>query len=172
MTIPFVHSNFDREPDDHYPTIDPRCVSALLSAWDIPYKVWEPCAPNGSAIADQWPTKMIMGADALNDPVPIGCKSAVTNPPYTTTICNAITGRFRGLVADGQLTVAAFLLRSQWDHAKSRQALLGSEPFAGLVRLRFRPWWSEDRSKQPIHSYQWVVFDSRHKGPPIVKYAA
>lgn len=176
MSVPFVHSGFERRPGDEYPTIDPRCVAALRERWDIPGPVWEPCAPNGSAIADAWPGGMVLGSDALSDPVPDGCRSAVTNSPFKTKLCVAIVSRFRDLVADGHLDVAAFLLRSQWDHAPGRTEameraqILDRPPYAGLIRLRFRPWWSDDRGSSPIHSYQWVVFDRRHRGEPVVRY--
>jgi hypothetical protein len=170
VSVPFVHSGFERRAGDEYPTIDARCVNALLESWDIPGPTWEPCAPNGSGIAAAWWTTMVYGADALTDAVPPGCRSAVTNPPYKTALCMAIVGRLRDLVDAGKLDVAALLLRSQWDHAVGRAELLDAPPFAGLVRLRFRPWWSESRDSAPIHSYQWVVFDRRHRGEPVTRY--
>ncbi len=36
MSSPFVTSNFTREPNDHYPTVDPRCMIALRASWDLP----------------------------------------------------------------------------------------------------------------------------------------
>lgn len=174
MTAPFVHSRFERRVDDNYRTIDDRCVRALRETWDIPGPIWEPCAPNGSGIADAWGGTAVYGTDALTDPVPDGCRSAVTNPPYKTKICVAIVTRLRDLVAAGELDVAALLLRSQWDHAPGRlmerAELLDFPPYAGLIRLRFRPWWSDSREKTPIHSYQWVVFDRRHEGEPVTRY--
>ena len=34
-TVPFVHSGYTRRLNDHYPTIDPRCVQALVETWRI-----------------------------------------------------------------------------------------------------------------------------------------
>jgi len=169
--IPFVQSKFERRPDDNYQTIDERCVVALGESWDIPGPVWEPCAPDGSGIAAAWPDRVICGSDAMTDPVPDDARSIITNTPYKTKVCNAMVTRLSGFVADGSLDVAAFLYRSQWDHAGGiRAKMLDEPPFAGLVRLRFRPWWSEDRDSSPIHSYQWVIFDRRHIGEPVVRY--
>lgn len=167
----FVHSGYDRIPNDDYQTIDKRCIQALLESWDIAGPIWEPCAPHGSGIADAWPFDVSPGRDALTDLPAPWAFFAVTNPPYTTAICVAIARRLRSLVADGRLIAAALLLRSQWDHRSTSGAeLLEGPPFAGLIRLRFRPWWSQERTASPIHSYQWLIFDNRHDREPIVRY--
>lgn len=169
----FVKSNFARVADDHYPTIDARCLNALLACRPLPTNVWEPCSPGGSALADQLEAAghvVERGVNVLVEDPPPGCRDAVTNPPYAKPICNQIVFRLVELVRSGALDSAAVLVRSQWDHAGSRAPILGGWPFAGLVRLRFRPWWSEERKKSPIHSYQWAVWDRDHLDPPTVQY--
>lgn len=171
MTVPFVHSRFPRKPDDDYRTLDPRCVEALLASWDFRGPIWEPCAPNGSGIAEAWPWPAHCSGDALRAAPPAGVRYAVTNPPYKTALCVAIVGRLVQLVADGSLDAAAVLLRSQWDHRSTAGSeLIGVPPHACMIRLRFRPWWSEKRDSNPIHAFQWAVFDRRHAGEPVTRY--
>jgi hypothetical protein len=175
----YVKSGYTRSKDDHYPTIDDRCVRALWESWPVPSPIWDICAPNGSGIADAWPGNAHCTGDALNAPVPDGAMSIVTNPPYASGICDDIVWRCRDLVTDGQVYMAALLLRPQWDYApdgkpklhkgRSRAALFDSAPFAGVVKLRFRPWWKEDRSTTPIHHSQWIIFDRRHRAEPVTR---
>ena len=163
---PFVESNFPRHANDHYPTIDGRCLDALLEAWDVPSgRLYDACVgENGeSGLVDQRP-------DLFTDDFS-NAQAIVTNPPYKRGLVDLVVSALVGHVqSDPKIIMAACLLRTQWDHAKGRSHLFDSEPFAGLVRLRFRPWWSEDRSKTPIHSYQWVIWDRRHSGEPVVRY--
>lgn len=166
----FVHSGRERLEDDNYQTIDPRCAQALREAWPIPTPCWDPCAPTGSGLAAGWPGAFVCTGDALNEPVPAGAVSAVFNPPYARPLVDQIVERMWRLVADGQLVVAAALLRPQWDYAPTREHLFDGPPYAGKVQLRFRPWWSEEHDKQPIHHSQWIIFDRRHRAEPVVRY--
>ena len=171
----FLKSRFDRRKNDDYKTIDERCLSALLSCWHIPPPVWEPCSTEGSAIADQLEGRgidAVTTADAFGE-VPSGVRSIVTNPPYKRGLVDKIIGRLSSEVGgENGITAAAFLVRSQWDHAKSRETILSSPFFACLLRLRFRPWWSEERVATPNHDHQWVIFDTGAKNnTPIVKWS-
>lgn len=164
----YVKSNFERNPDDHYPTIDDRCVRALWESWSIPTPIWEPCAPTGSGIADAWPGEVICtGKDADQ---PDGFRSIVTNPPYDRAIVDGIVESIVERIGYHGAEVAALLMRTAWDHARSRRCLFDHPSYAGQVKMRFRPWWSEDRTKQPIHNYVWHIWDRRHRGEPVVRY--
>ena len=146
----YVKSNFERMPDDHYP--------------------WEPCAPNGSGIADAWPGEVICG-DEREDSMPRDCNAIVTNPPYDRSIIDDMVCEWTYRLDAMGPQVLALLLRTAWDHAKTRAHLFDPDThYAGQVKMRFRPWWSEDRSKQPIHSYVWHIWDRRHRGEPVVRY--
>jgi hypothetical protein len=177
MTHPFTKSNYERVPDDHYPTIDPRCSWALRESWDLPKMLVDPCAPNGSGLLDNlagfhyiaalddyrdYPWKDVPEYDA-----PVGY---ISNPPYSRPLVDEIVGYGVKLVENDEAIMAAFLLRTQWDHAKSRAGLFSSRKYAGQIKLQFRPWWSEERKAAPIHNYVWHVWDSRHEGPAIIKY--
>lgn len=170
--IAFVHSNFDRLPDENYQTVDERCVRGLYESWPFPTPLYEPCSPQGSGIADAWPGSVILGTSAFERP-PAGVKSAATNPPYKPhKLCTAIVGHIKQWVQEGHIIVGAALIRANWDYAVSRNKLLSGAPYAGTVKLCFRPRWFEKKEgeKGPIHNYQWIIFDSRHFGEPITRY--
>ena len=154
-------------------SIDPRCAAALVDSLYIPGAIWEPCAAKGSALADELERLLdeavCRSSNALQKP-PGVCRASVTNPPYGLPVCNQIVQHLRDCVADGELDMAAILLRTQWDHGKRRSRLLDHPPFAGSIRLRFRPWWWKTRRAQPIHDFQWLIFDRRHQGEPIIRY--
>ena len=38
----YVQSGYARAVDDHYPTVDPRCASALFENWDVPLPALDP----------------------------------------------------------------------------------------------------------------------------------
>jgi len=122
----FVHSNFERAEGDHYPTIDARCVPALLESWDIPQSIWEPCAPSVSPLAtalESSSREVWSSEDALKDRLPNrAIRAVVTNPPYSRPLVDQIVRRFVGMVADPNepLVVAAFLMRLAWDSAVTR----------------------------------------------------
>ena len=43
MIKPFVKSNYERRPNDHYPTVDERAVVALNNSWDVVTPAIDPC---------------------------------------------------------------------------------------------------------------------------------
>ena len=161
---PFVHSNYERIDDDNYVTIDPRCMKTLMSSYEIPGVILDPCTRSGeTGLA---PAEAGELAD-LHHPY---IKSAVTNPPYSRPAVDMITQSLIGAVSWGTIDVAAILVRVGWDCAKSREAYW-QWPFAASIRLLYRPWWSQERIKQPIHSYQWLIWDRRHQDDPVVIHA-
>jgi hypothetical protein len=166
--VPYVHSGYERRPDDHYPTIDTRCVDALIDTWEIIGAVVDCCAPNGSGIVDRmgpgWEAHCTASADdfGLGDWV-------VTNPPYLRGIVDEIASKVVAGVRSGKLDGAALLMRANWDLAACRAALFADPLYRGQTRMRFRPWWSEDRKAQPIHNYAWHVW-AQGKGEPVVRY--
>lgn len=170
MSVPFVHSNYPRVEGDHYPTIDPRCLQGLLATCPgICGRIVDPCSPRGSAIVDQLRER---GYDAVGlDSVADVERAAwiVTNPPYDRRIVDGIVEGALDLVIRGRVYGAAFLMRSNWDFAARRAALFRSTLYRGQIKLRFRPWWSEERKAQPIHNYAWHVW-APGSGEPVIRY--
>jgi len=169
MTVPYVHSRFQRREHDHYPTLDSRCIDALLDSWPIRGLLVDCCAPTGSGIVDYLRSHGFEARCAPDAHAPIKCGWIVTNPPYRRVlvdqIANDVVFQVRCGLADG----AAMLMRANWDMAACREALFADPLYRGQTRMRFRPWWSEDRTAQPIHNYAWHVW-AEGQGEPVVRY--
>jgi hypothetical protein len=93
----------------------------------------------------------------------------ITNPPYVQAqefIEHAISLTCsKGLVA--------MLLRTDFDHAKTRAHLFSMSPrFAKKVVLRRRIKWFEDSTGSPSFNHAWFIWDWKHIGPPIIAWAA
>ena len=43
----FTHSSYERRENDHYPTVDRRCMKALLNTWDFPLPAIDVCTKIG-----------------------------------------------------------------------------------------------------------------------------
>jgi len=174
--VPFVHSNYPRRADDNYQTIDPRCTDSLLEYIHPGGRCVDICAPDGSGIAERlqelgFPAVLLPDAFAQWD---YHDKDwIVTNPPYERPIVDTIIRHAVELVEDGYIAGAAFLLRTSFDHAKNRAALFAAPGYHGQIKLRYRPWWSEERKAQPIHNYVWHLWmkDRLYLAPPIVLYS-
>ena len=161
MPNKFVTSGYARFADDHYPTIDRRCIDALFLGWDVPLPALDPfCSTPETALA---PAQVGDLHDASQ------YRSLVTNPPYARPLVDDLVRASVQKVKDGHVEMAALLMRSQWDHAKTRVDLLDA-PFACSLRLLFRPYWVEERKASPIHNYQWLIWDRRHEGPPTIRH--
>lgn len=170
--VPYVHSRFERRAQDHYPTIDSRCVDALLDTWPVFGEVVDCCAPQGSGIVDalnasggfSGKAECASTADA-----PFKANWIVTNPPYARGIVNEIAQVIVSRVASGNISGAAMLMRANWDLARGRADLFEPPWYAGQTRLRFRPFWTNERTAQPIHSFVWLLW-SKWNGEPVIRY--
>ncbi len=178
MPDPFVQSGYARIADDNYQTVDERCLEALVSVLkplrllQAPDTILDPCGRNGSAIVEQLKSRGY-NAQGLDDAFSrYTCDWLITNPPYTRPAVDQLLDSFHANVALGRVKFVAALLRATFDHAEGRSALFDSPLYAGQIKLRFRPWWTESRKSQPIHSYVWHLWGRNH-GPsaaPAVYY--
>lgn len=91
----------------------------------------------------------------------------ITNPPYE--LANEFIIKALSLTnPDGMV---AMLLRTDFDHAKTRAGLFGScQYFAKKLVLTKRIKWFEDSKGQPSFNHAWFIWDWKHKGPPILAY--
>jgi hypothetical protein len=102
----------------------------------------------------------------LAKPRPV--QAIVSNPPYALAqefIEHALElmKPCRGIVA--------MLLRTDYDHAKTRQHLFSNCPaFAKKIVLTRRIVWFENEKAAPSFNHAWFVFDHRHSGPPTLAY--
>ena len=177
MATPFIKSNYQRVPGDYYPTVDGRCISGLIEHFTESLKVGivDVCAPDGSGIVDAFRR---MGYEAQGwDDAFLDTPSEfngwiVTNPPYTRPLVDRIIERQIERVTSGEVLGLAVLLRAGFDFAKSRAVLFEHLNYYGQIKLRFRPWWSDEHTAQPIHNYAWHVWLRRGRsGMPVVMYS-
>jgi len=97
----------------------------------------------------------------------------ITNPPYelATEFCeHAIR-----LMEPRQGTVA-MLLRTDFDHAKSRTHLFRDCPaFAKkLILMKRIVWFADENGKpkaSPSYNHSWFLWCHKHEGPPTIGYA-
>ena len=167
--VPFVHSNFERVPNDFYPTIDSRCIYGFLEHFAPDGLCVDVCAPEGSGIVDTL-KECSYNAAGLPDAFAenITAQWIVTNPPYKRGLVDEIINRQIKRVECGEVFGLAVLLRSNFDFAKGRQAMFEHPLYFGQIKLRFRPWWSESREAQPIHNYVWQVWSMSASSPRVL----
>lgn len=176
---PFVKSNYKRRKNDHYPTIDIRCVEALLDALPNSLlalyaldegEVVDCCAPNGSGIVkgmEQLGFHATGVGDAYSE---ITARWIVSNPPYKKGVVDKIIkAQVDRIEAGGPVRGVAMLLRTGFDHAKKYAPLFDSYYYYGQIKMRFRPIWIKPKKgvkkKAPIHNYVWHIW-IRKSGPP------
>lgn len=171
--IPYVHSNYERKENDDYQTIDPRCVKSLLDTFPFPteWNYVDVCASHGSSIVNDL-QKHGLNATGLPDAFAdlSSYDVVVTNPPYARNIVDKIVNHVLSYVEQGRLAAAFFLMRANWDFAASRARIFDLPQYQGQVRMRFRPWWSEERKAQPIHNYVWRCWGASTCAKPVIYY--
>lgn len=173
MKVPYVHSNFARVEGDYYPTIDKRCVYGFLQYFPKPGLCIDPCAPDGSGIVDTLKECGIYAEGRTDYTQVNACFNwIVCNPPYKRGLVDEIIHAGIDSLSKGIVDGAAYLLRSNFAFAKSRVDMFRDNPlYYGEIKLLFRPWWSEDRTAQPIHNYVWHIWMQHEFRLPVVFYA-
>lgn len=96
----------------------------------------------------------------------------ITNPPYelATEFCNHALR-----LMEPAAGMVAMLLRTDFDHAKSRSHLFRDCPAftKKIVLMKRICWFVEDNGKpkaSPSFNHAWYVWDWRHQGPPSIAY--
>jgi hypothetical protein len=172
-------SGYERKERDFYET--PEWVTELLLP-HIPKSmdVWEPAAGSGKmaralergghTVEQSDITTNIFhpnGDDFLsiiNRPWP----AIITNPPY------ALAQQFieHALKMTKSAGLVAMLLRTDYDHAKTRQHLFGGcRQFAKKLVLTRRIVWFDGPNAAPSFNHAWYIWDWKNEGPPILAYA-
>jgi len=199
-----VKSNYKRKPQDNYYT-EPWITRALLDTLkqeDIKFKyIWEPACGRGDMVSvfkeynygvaasdidlsvyedtntykfqkDFIETNRLPSVFKGISPYDI---AIITNPPY-----NIAENFINQALGFDNTKLLAFLLRNEWDCAKTRTYLfeewtLGKH-FAMKIVLTSRPRWDDWRNKpkpdkSPRHNYSWMIWIDGWGGPPIIRYA-
>jgi len=172
-------SGYARVAFDQYET--PEWVTRALIP-HIPDRVksiWEPACGSGkmSSVLAQTgreviPTDIQTGEDFLN-PELFCCDhflfhAIITNPPYSQA-SEFIIKALR--VATSSKGMVAMLLRTDFDHAKSRRRLFADHrAFSKKLVLTKRIQWFEESKSSPSFNHAWFIWDWQHKGAPVITY--
>lgn len=168
-------SGYERKERDLYET--PAWVTHALVP-HLPFmfrrKVWEPAAGSGKMVSalqergiEVTGTDISSGVDFLSAEYLPGIDSIITNPPYELAF--EFIDRALHMVAPNGLV--AMLLRTDYDHAKTRAGIFGQcACFAKKVVLTKRIKWFEDSKGQPSFNHAWFIWDWKHSGPPTLAY--
>lgn len=175
-------SGYERKERDLYET--PEWVTEAL----LPHlpshvvDIWEPACASGkmSRVLGRCPRYVVatdihdiesVAVDFLkvSEPVAGDCDAIITNPPYD------LATEFIDKALDMMRQPAGFvamLLRTDFDHAKTRARLFAGHPaFAKKLVLTKRIKWFEDSRGQPSFNHAWFIWDWQHSGPPTLAYA-
>lgn len=170
----FAKSKFSRVPGDFYPTIDERCTKAVIETFDFEFMhdhcFVDPCAPQGSGIIDTLKKfgysnsacygEVFDDLDYHNDII-------ITNPPYKRGLIGPIMRELIRKVNDRGAIALYVLLRTGFDHGRAYADIFDHPFYAGQLKLRFRPWWSEDHSVAPLHNFSWHVWADNWERPNV-----
>lgn len=183
------NSGYNRQDADNYAT--PGWVTRALLP-HIPDRIrtiWEPAAGEGAmatALRER-PKTTVKATDIRpGNSMPTApesidflaahlctCAAVVTNPPFHLAqefIEQALELTFR------ESGFVAMLLRTDFDHAKTRRHLFADNPaFAKRIVLTKRIVWFVDpltgRPKaSPSENHSWCLWDHTHRGPAQIAY--
>jgi len=172
-------SGYARQERDLYET--PAWVTeALLPHMPAAMEVWEPACGSGkmsrvlakvhNVIATDVFDEQGIAVDFLKAPEAVAGPhdAIITNPPYE------LATEFIEKAFEFQRPIGgkiAMLLRTDFDHAKTRARLFGEcSAFAKKLVLTKRIKWFEDSKGQPSFNHAWFIWDFDHFGPPTLAY--
>lgn len=165
-------SGYNRRANECYET--PTWVTEALIP-HIPDRiktVWEPACGSGKIIGALAGMFRVYGTDSLNGQDFLQSHerhgdAIITNPPYNL----AAEFIYHALHLTGGGGLVAMLLRTDFDHAKSRRYLFGEhKAFAKKLVLTKRIVWFEPAKASPSFNHAWFIWDWKHDGPPILTY--
>ena len=166
-------SGYERKERDCYET--PEWVTeALLPHLRRLPTIWEPACASGKMVrvlerhGKVHATDIDTGMDFLKMD-DTNCNAIITNPPYELArefIVHAIM-RMQDMTG-----LVAMLLRTDFDHAKTREHLFGQcNLFAKKIVLTRRIRWFEDSKGSPSFNHAWFIWDWENNGrPPTLAY--
>lgn len=163
-------SGYARKERDAYET--PEWVTLALVEHIEYGHLWEPAAGGGKMVRALETSEFAVAASDIEtgtdflktDHMMNGSDAIVTNPPYELAqefIEHALALRAKQV---------AMLLRTDFDHAKTRRHLFSDPRFAKKIVLTRRIKWFEDSKGQPSFNHAWFIWDWKHSGPPILSY--
>jgi hypothetical protein len=174
------NSGYRRKALDDYPT--PAWVTQALLPHLPPQvrTIWEPAAGSGQMVRVLKQAGYIVHGSDITDGLRFDFlneqnydfdgypgEAIVTNPPYARAQ-QFIERALHLIQPDG---VVAMLLRTDYDHAASRQHLFGQCPqFAKKLILTKRIVWFAGPKAAPSFNHAWYIWNWKHHGPPVLAY--
>jgi hypothetical protein len=169
-------SGYERKERDLYET--PAWVTDAViphlpaGEWGI----WEPAAGSGKMVKalclrgySVTGTDIDEGKDFLLSEKPSHVYAIVTNPPYA--LADEFIDHALNLTRPQGYGFVAMLLRTDFDHAKTRRPYFADHPaFSKKVVLTRRIQWFEDSKGSPSFNHAWFIWDWQHSGPPTLAY--
>lgn len=174
-------SGYERKERDLYET--PEWVTEAL-LWHLPTgrcsPTWEPACGSGKMVGvlkdrggfDVYASDIEHGFDFRQSKLTTNAVSIITNPPYelATEFCEHALRLMEPVQG-----IVAMLLRTDFDHAKSRTHLFRDCPAFSkkLVLMKRICWFVEANGKpkaSPSFNHAWYVWDWKHEGPPTIGY--
>lgn len=167
-------SGYERKERDAYETPEWVTEALLPHLPTTDCVVWEPACGSGKMVRallkagfDVTSSDIADGRDFLTQPAPKPFRAIITNPPYE--LAQEFIERAISMTASKGFV--AMLLRTDYDHAKTRAHLFSMSPrFAKKVVLRKRIKWFEDSKGQPSFNHAWFIWNWLHEGPPTLAY--
>jgi methylase of polypeptide subunit release factors len=180
-------SGYARKERDLYETPEWVTEAVVPHLTRLPGCIWEPAMGSGKMVRVLMRHTWITGTDiaaeyekcrkdflacpqVLEAGRPID--AIITNPPYELAQ-EFIEHALRLMEPVGG--PVAMLLRTDFDHAKSRAHLFRDCPaFAKKLVLMKRITWFEPepgaKGKSPSFNHAWYIWDWKHEGPPSIAY--
>jgi hypothetical protein len=169
-------SEYARIEGDRYNTPEWVTLALIPHLPRKPIRIWEPAAGEGAMLAPLRTCAPVLAADVRSGddflnayPAPDDVDLIVTNPPYQL----AVEFIDRALcLTESRGGMVAMLLRTDFDHARTRQYLFSScDAFARKLVLTKRIRWIADSTGSPSFNHAWFIWDWQHCGPPTIAYA-
>lgn len=164
-------SGYARVAFDKYETPE-WATAALLPHIPKDVIIWEPACGSGKmsrVLNADYTSDIQTGTDFLDQThsSALGIDAIITNPPYK----KATEFIERALDFMDDIGFVAMLLRTDFDHAKSRRHLFADhKAYKQKLVLTKRIQWFEDSKSSPSFNHAWFIWDWRNKKPPIITY--
>jgi hypothetical protein len=157
------NSGYVRQEMEDYST--PPWVGAVIARWlqrQSVRSIWEPAPGRGQlgrALAAHGFSVHETDTDFFLFPQAMEVDALVTNPPYGKR--GELAERFIRRALDMNVPIAAFLLRVDYDSAKTRADIFRDCPsFAGKIVLLDRiVWFEREGGKSPSENHAWFIWD-------------
>lgn len=192
-------SGYERKERDLYETPEwvtrALCDHLYYKGWSLGC-VWEPAAASGKMLdvlaryadpgcaigSDIAPLRAdVRTLDFLTDDPPVWrgpfgqnkFGAIVTNPPFE--VADKFIERSLRYFDGKSVSKIAMLLRTDYDHAKSRSHLFRDCPAfqTKLVLTRRIMWFPPEpgaKGKSPSFNHAWYIWDWKHEGAPTIAY--